>query len=68
MVSALSAGDRSVELRDLRFQLIPGPPHRSVYALAQDHEGFVWIGTADGLARFDGYEMNTLRHNPNDRR
>jgi diguanylate cyclase (GGDEF)-like protein len=26
-------------------------------ALAQDHAGFLWIGTQDGLVRFDGYSF-----------
>jgi ligand-binding sensor domain-containing protein len=27
-------------------------------ALAQDRDGFVWIGTQDGLNRFDGYSFH----------
>ncbi|NQZ09531.1 MAG: response regulator [Algicola sp.] len=34
--------------------------------LLQDHAGFIWIGSNKGLIRFDGYEMKTFRHNPND--
>jgi ligand-binding sensor domain-containing protein len=32
-----------------------GLPHNTVYAMAQDHEGFVWLGTHSGLVRYDGY-------------
>lgn len=32
-----------------------GLPTRSVTALAKDREGFLWIGTAAGLARYDGH-------------
>ncbi len=42
----------------------PEQPHRSIFALLQDSDGFLWIGTQDGLARYDGYEMRTLRHDP----
>jgi ligand-binding sensor domain-containing protein/signal transduction histidine kinase len=28
--------------------------HESVYALAQSRQGYLWIGTEDGVARFDG--------------
>ena len=31
-----------------------GLPQGSVLALAQSHEGYLWVGTEDGLARFDG--------------
>lgn len=45
---------------DLRFQRLgseAGLSHNSVYAIAEDAEGFLWIGTADGLNRYDGYEF-----------
>jgi signal transduction histidine kinase/ligand-binding sensor domain-containing protein len=32
-----------------------GLPQNSVQALLQTSDGFLWIGTEDGLARFDGY-------------
>ena len=33
----------------------------SVNALAQTSDGYLWVGTYDGLARFDGYSFETLR-------
>lgn len=32
-----------------------GPRNRSVYSVAQDAAGFIWLGTEEGLFRFDGY-------------
>lgn len=34
--------------------------------ILQDHEGFWWIGTANGLQRFDGKEFKTYRNDPAD--
>lgn len=48
------------------FERVHGLPHNTVLALLQDREGFIWIGTADGLSRFDGYEFVTYRHDPAD--
>ena len=39
-----------------------GLPHQQVEALAQDQKGYVWIGTRNGLARYDGYEMKCYYH------
>jgi ligand-binding sensor domain-containing protein/signal transduction histidine kinase len=41
-------------------------PHRSVYAILEDSDGFLWFGTLDGLGRYDGYEMVVYRHDPSD--
>jgi len=37
-----------------------GLPQNSVNALAQDHDGYLWIGTFGGLARFDGARFTVL--------
>jgi len=38
-----------------------GLPQNTARALLQDSTGFIWIGTEDGLVRFDGYEMHSFR-------
>lgn len=37
-----------------------GLPENSGLALLQDHLGFIWIGTQNGLARYDGQTMTTF--------
>ncbi len=32
----------------------------------QDHRGFMWFGTQDGLNSFDGYNFVIYRHDPTD--
>jgi signal transduction histidine kinase/ligand-binding sensor domain-containing protein/DNA-binding response OmpR family regulator len=34
--------------------------------IVQDKEGFIWIGTTDGLSRFDGYSFKVYRKIPGD--
>jgi len=43
-----------------------GLPSSVVYKTVQDHDGFIWIGTQDGLARYDGVGFHIFRNDPND--
>jgi signal transduction histidine kinase/ligand-binding sensor domain-containing protein/CheY-like chemotaxis protein len=37
---------------------------KRVNAINQDSYGFVWLGTDDGLYRYDGYTLKLYRHDP----
>lgn len=37
-----------------------------INCIYQDKEGYMWFATKDGLNRYDGYQLITYRHNPND--
>ncbi|MES2163172.1 MAG: response regulator [Pseudomonadota bacterium] len=39
-----------------------GLPHPVGMALAQDGDGYIWVGTQAGLARWDGYHMRSFHH------
>ncbi|WP_338846423.1 two-component regulator propeller domain-containing protein [Massilia sp. W12] len=39
-------------------------PHGVATAIAQDQEGFLWIGTQGGLARWDGYHFRVYQADP----
>ncbi len=43
-----------------------GLPQNSVRKMLQDRFGYLWFGTEDGLARFDGYNFVVFRHDPED--
>ena len=38
----------------------------NVEAITRDARGFLWIGTTDGLNRYDGYEFVSYYHQPDD--
>ena len=43
-----------------------GLPNQLIFSIAQDKQGYIWIGTKDGLARFDGANFKIYRHIPGD--
>jgi len=43
-----------------------GLPHNRVMCILQDSRGFMWFGTKDGLARYDGYSFKVYKHDPAD--
>jgi ligand-binding sensor domain-containing protein len=46
------------------FGVADGLPSNRLTGLALDREGYLWIGTRDGLARFDGVGYTVYRHQP----
>ncbi|MCB9338400.1 MAG: response regulator [Lewinellaceae bacterium] len=42
------------------YSVEDGLPHREVNAVYQCRRGFVWVGTPQGLSRFDGYQFQTF--------
>lgn len=44
------------------YNVAQGLPQASVITMAQDRAGYLWFGTQDGLARFDGYEFQVFQH------
>jgi ligand-binding sensor domain-containing protein/signal transduction histidine kinase len=43
------------------WQTDGGLPQNSVTCIAQTRDGYLWVGTANGLARFDGVRFTTFR-------
>ena len=54
----------SLRFRHLRIE--DGLAQGTVQAIVQDAQGYMWLGTQDGLQRYDGYEFLTLHHDPSD--
>lgn len=72
-VAAQSAGgpERWAELADTIFRNYgpdDGLPISSVTAYAEDGDGFLWVGTSSGLARWDGYHFRVYHKDPKDPR
>ena len=58
-----------VDGNDIRFtqpHSEQGQLQGEVNHILQDDQGFMWIGTSDGLMRYDGYGFRQYRHDPRD--
>src|ERR1044072_9509453 len=49
-----------------RINTSNGLSHNKVNCILQDKRGFIWIGTEDGLNRYDGQYFTLFRNKPND--
>ena len=53
--------------QDLKFKRLSneaGLSQVTVQAIYEDSQGFMWIGTQDGLNRYDGYHFKVFKNNP----
>ena len=60
---------RLADHRNLIFDRLgtqAGLSQAAVSAIAQDQDGFIWVGSQEGLNRFDGYHFETYYHQPAD--
>ncbi len=49
-------------LRFKKFNSDDGLAQNNITTILQDTRGFIWIGTGDGLSRYDGYEFKNYTH------
>ena len=49
-----------------RYSVEEGLSQSVAQRILQDRQGFLWVGTEDGLNRFDGYTFKVFRNDPED--
>ena len=57
---------RPADYQFVRYNTEKGLSHNQVNCFLKDSRGFVWIGTANGLNRFDGYSFRVFNREPAD--
>lgn len=55
------------QLKFSQLSTLDGLSSSNVFGITQDHQGFIWFATEDGLNRFDGNNFVTYRHNANNK-
>ena len=66
MLTAIAAYPQQPYLYFDRITTDNGLSHNKVNCILQDNRGFIWIGTEDGLNRYDGQYFTVFRNAPND--
>ena len=56
--------DNSIRFSHLSVE--DGLPNVTVSSIVQDHMGFMWFGTLDGLCKYDGYKYTIYQNDPED--
>jgi len=46
------------------FTIEDGLPQNTVFTICQDSRGFLWLGTEDGVCRYDGYTFKPYQYDP----
>lgn len=54
-------GWAGIEIRSTRITMSDGLANNSVRCIYQDSKGFIWLGTQNGLSRYDGNSFITFR-------
>ena len=62
VISQIGTDFESLDLRFTRFGVEDGMSQSTVFAMAQDRQGFIWLGGEDGLNRFDGRTFKVFRN------
>ncbi|MBL9125169.1 MAG: hypothetical protein JNG90_16145, partial [Planctomycetaceae bacterium] len=57
----LDPSRRLVQCLHRIWQLQQGLPQATIYAIRQTSDGYLWLGTPNGVARFDGVRFTVLR-------
>jgi diguanylate cyclase (GGDEF)-like protein len=64
LVGGVWSSPAAAQQTAIHFERVPGLSQSSVNCSFQDHRGFMWFGTEDGLNRFDGYSFTVYRSDP----
>ncbi len=62
--SLIFAQSKPVKFRHLTSR--DGLSQNRIFDIVQDNDGFIWIGTEDGLNRYDGYNFEVFKRIPGD--
>ena len=64
LASVINSQDKPIRFD--RLSTKDGLSQNKIFEIVQDTLGFIWIGTEDGLNRYDGYNFKVFKNIPGD--
>jgi ligand-binding sensor domain-containing protein len=64
LLTLASTGQADIDIEHVITR--DGPARGTINTIVQDRFGYLWLGTTNGLLRFDGYTFESYRHDPAD--
>lgn len=59
LINSIQLFSQETDIKFTRISVDDGLSHLIANVIDQDESGFIWVGTHDGLNRFDGYQFKT---------
>lgn len=66
LLFASLGANAQLEYKFQHYSVNDGLSQNTVMSIMQDHKGFMWFGTWDGLSKFDGTQFTTYKSYPGD--
>jgi DNA-binding NtrC family response regulator/ligand-binding sensor domain-containing protein len=66
LLLVVNAFSQSEDIRFEHLTVSDGLPHNHIKCILQDHLGFLWFTTQNGLVKYDGYNFKTYIPEPDD--
>ena len=66
MMVGTATAQQGQNVRFRHMSVEHGLSQEAVHAILQDSQGLIWLGTQDGLNRYDGYDVTVFDHDPKD--
>jgi len=67
LISTSTAFSQSTRLKFKHLSSNEGLPNNSINCITKDNHGFIWLGTEDGVFKYDAYEFTSYFHDSNNK-
>ncbi len=63
---AVFAATVLTDIKFAEYTIEDGLPEDTIMSIVEDPHGYIWVGSIEGVFRYDGYHFKEYKHSPND--